>query len=247
MFGRRDQAPTSLSVGELDGHNGFCINGDNIEQLGTSVAAGYVNEDRISDLIIGAPNAVNSMGIPAGKAYVFFGQANGFQPQYNISALEPQAGFILEGDEANEKTGAAVASVGDFNVDGLNDILIGAPQALINGQPYVGKAYLFFGQRYYSAIIALSQLDGRTGFAIEAENFGDALGTAVSAAGDVNRDGAPDILLGAPQTQSANTGYAALVYGGVSLFSNSQKAGPLDTAAASNEVEPIYPAQANFG
>ena len=45
---------------------------------------------------------------------------------------------------------------------------------------------------------------------------------------------------------TANAGYTALVYGGVSLFSNSQKASPLNTVTASNEVEPIYSAQANF-
>ena len=48
-----------------------------------------------------------------------------------------------------------------------------------------------------SGLIALSNLDGITGFKLDGEASGDYSGVSVSAAGDINSDGYADLLIGA--------------------------------------------------
>ena len=65
--------------------------------------------------------------------------------------------------------------------------------------------------------VALSSLDGTTGFRAKGVSAGDRLGTSVAAAGDINADGRADVLLGAPQADpnGDKSGAAYLIYGEV--------------------------------
>ena len=55
--------------------------------------------------------------------------------------------FIIQiiGAEANDNFGYSVSSAGDFNNDGYDDIIIGAPYASPNSRPRAGTVYLIFG------------------------------------------------------------------------------------------------------
>ncbi|MCP4377600.1 MAG: hypothetical protein GY794_15660, partial [bacterium] len=66
-----------------------------------------------------------------------------------------------------------------------------------------------------TAAFDLGTLDGYTGFALVGAATGDALGTAVGQAGDLNEDGASDLIVGAPgaDANGLDSGQAYVVFG----------------------------------
>jgi hypothetical protein len=76
---------------------------------------------------------------------VVFGKAAGFAAELDLSALDGVTnGFRLDGEKTFSGSGASVASAGDMNGDGLDDIIIGAPLTDTNGT-YSGAGYVVFG------------------------------------------------------------------------------------------------------
>ncbi len=48
-------------------------------------------------------------------------------------------GFKLNGVNAGDRTGFSVSGAGDINGDGIDDVIVGAPYASLNGDSLVGK------------------------------------------------------------------------------------------------------------
>ncbi|MEQ9000487.1 MAG: integrin alpha [Coleofasciculus sp. B1-GNL1-01] len=92
-------ATAFLNLSELDGSNGFVINGiDQRDRSGRSVSgAGDINGDGIDDLIIGAFGADPNGNLAAGETYVVFGHSEGFKASLNLSELN--AIFGSDGDD----------------------------------------------------------------------------------------------------------------------------------------------------
>jgi hypothetical protein len=233
VFGSDAGFPATLELSDLDGNNGFTINGVNAsDQSGFSVSsAGDVNGDDIDDLIIGAFAADPNGNSTAGSSYVVFGSDAGFSSTLELSSLDGNNGFTINGINADDRSGHSVSHAGDVNADGIDDVLIGAIRADSNGATS-GSSYVVYGRdEGFSSTLELSSLDGNNGFTITGSNAGDRSGGSVSYAGDVNGDGISDLIIGAygaDPNGNSGAGSSFVVFGSEAGFSPSLDLSTLD-------------------
>ncbi|MEE4329602.1 MAG: integrin alpha, partial [Wenzhouxiangella sp.] len=216
IFGSTGGLPSPLVPGDLDGTNGFVLNGEvgNDEAGGSVSAAGDINGDGIDDLIIGAAGA-DPNGNSSGRSYVVFGSKTGFPASLDLSTLNGANGFALNGEAAEDNSGDAVSAAGDVNGDGIDDLIVGADDASPNGDDS-GRSYVVFGSdKGFQSTFDLSSLDGSNGFAMNGAATYDNAGRSVSSAGDFNGDGIDDVIIGASgeDAEEYSSGRAYVVFG----------------------------------
>jgi len=158
-------------------------------------AAGDVNGDGYSDVIVGAPHYDNGES-EEGRAYVYLGIPSGLFG----------AAWTAEGDQAVATFGYSVASAGDVNGDGYSDVIVGAP-FFDNDETGDGRAAVYHGSPSGLSPVANWAADGNQTFC--------EFGATVASAGDVNGDGFSDVIVGAPTFDNglANEGRAFVYLG----------------------------------
>ncbi len=67
----------------------------------------------------------------------------------DLFTLDGSNGFRLDGENVFDESGSSVSGAGDFNGDGFDDVIVGAPSADPNGN-YNGSSYVLFGSRDFS-------------------------------------------------------------------------------------------------
>ncbi len=142
VFGKASGFEATMNLSEIDGSNGFRLNGiDNgFVFINVISGAGDVNGDGFDDLIIGVPNA-DPNGSDSGSSYVLFGKASGFDGEITLSDLDNSNSIRLDGAEEDDESGTWVSGAGDVNGDGFDDLMIGAP-----GADSYGSSYVIFGR-----------------------------------------------------------------------------------------------------
>jgi hypothetical protein len=182
-------------AGDLDAVDAdFILSGEPFYEVGWSLTgAGDPNADGFDDVLVGAWMA----GLN-GKAFLFYGPLAGEQDVAD-------AGATITGDLSNELLGDAVGSA-DLNDDDIPDLIIGAPRPPLNGND-TGRTYVFFGP--VLGDLFSSQAD----VILFGEELNDEFGTAVAGAGDLNGDGADDLLVGAHQLFRPGNGKAYVFHG----------------------------------
>ncbi|MDP2313549.1 MAG: MopE-related protein [Pseudomonadota bacterium] len=169
------------------------------DQAGVSIAAaGDFDGDGYGDFIVGASDGNSGTG----AAYLLLGEA--FPGGGAVSS-----GVQFSGEAADDCAGSAVGGGGDVDGDGYDDVLVGA-KCQDDAGAQAGKAYLLLGSPYPAA----GNLADNVYFTGEAG--ADDAGHSVNVAGDVNGDGLPDLLVGAPYNDYAasGAGSAYLILGG---------------------------------
>jgi hypothetical protein len=120
--------------------------------------------------------------------------------------------LIFTGDTAGEQMGSSIG-VGDFDKDGVQDMVTGSPFASQNDNQWNGSVKISFGNTDKSAQERYMIFYG--------ENSGDQLGTSI-AVGDFNQDSYADIAVGAYNAKSVDNirpGKAYIIYGGQNMRS----------------------------
>jgi hypothetical protein len=147
--------------------------------FGSAVAsAGDVNGDGYDDVIVGDPNYGNPSGF-VGRAFVYLGSASGL-------SITPAWSFGND-DSPVAGLGFSVASAGDVDGDGYDDILVGHPD-YYGVAPHEGRAFLFRGSPNGPSLLPDWVIYGSV-----AETY---VGLSLASAGDVNGDGYSDVIIG---------------------------------------------------
>ena len=160
--------------------------------------ASAVDNYRYEYLIVGTRRN-NDVGIDADQAYVFSYQ--------EIDSCEEL--YIFTGEAASYFLGVSVSGAGDVNKDGYADLIVGAHESILGahkndaGVSSPGRAYVYSG------------LTGDTLYTFTGEAAYDRLGGSVSGAGDVNKDGYADLIVGASKNDAGgDKAGRAYVYSG---------------------------------
>ncbi len=143
----------------VDGWMGFSVGG-----------TGDVDADGYDDWIAGAPFD-DTVGMNAGRAYVFSGK--------DASLL-----FTFSATAEKQHLGISVDGAGDVDADGHPDLIVGAEWENHAGKTFAGTARVFSGR------------DGSV-LHLWGGSWNSAYGWSVSTAGDVDADGHDDVIIGA--------------------------------------------------
>ena len=135
--------------------------------------------DNQPDLLVGAPGVSSTTNDDIGRIHVYAGG--------------PGMGTIpfmaAEGPGVTSALGFSIAGIGDYNGDGVGDIIAGAPYYDDDGGQDRGRVLIWFGG---------AAADNVPDYNRSGQRANARLGYAVSAAGDVRNAGTNDAMVSAP-------------------------------------------------
>lgn len=209
VYGKSASFGASFDVSQLDGSNGTVITGT--DAYARMQRAGDINNDGYADIILRTGTSGTSPDV-----YVIYGTSNFGGVSFDISSIDGTNGFALTDANAGEDFGYYFEGGGDFNGDGIDDLLIADPAQTDPGAEG-GAAYVLFGKSAgFGSSVELSTLSNDEGVRFVNDTIDTSWPSAgVGFAGDTNADGYDDILV------RKNDDELLLIYGGASEGSGS--------------------------
>ncbi len=221
VFGDASRSLSTLDVDGAAPADVLTITGtDAMSLLGfLTSGVGDVNDDGVDDLYANAPAL---FGGPSAASFVIFGGSDVPNP-LSLSSLtgeqgvqfSPGAGLLVQAQNG-----------GDVDGDGIADMLIGAT-GLFSPD---GFGSVLYGRSDWSGAAtsmlfpALAQ-----GYALTTDESGNGFGNSTADIGDLNNDGVPDQVYGAPSSSvgnGTNSGLVDLLFGQRPAASNEITVGP---------------------
>ena len=177
----------SVSAWETYNDASFSVKGpSSSDYLGQDVAMADMDGDGKMDLIMGAYYADVNGESYSGGIFIEYGN-----DKYKLGSVKASSGMpAFAGDERYSYAGRSVASAGDVNGDGYEDIIYGGYGDDTGGSS-AGIAHLVYGD----ATRASGQADADADFYPKGRHYA---GYSVSTAGDLDGDGYDEFLISAP-------------------------------------------------
>jgi hypothetical protein len=165
------------------------------DNFGTSVAsAGDINGDGIDDIAVGFP----------GRDYMGYHNLGGVSLYSGTNGSLLRRFGVISGGAFFQQFGASVSSAGDVDGDGRPNLIVGANTApSVIESDYAGRAFLFSSPPDVHDLEVIFETVG---------NPCDWLGSSVARTSDMNGDGVPDFLIGAPSADPGASEEAGSTY-----------------------------------
>ncbi len=178
--------------------------------FGQDISSGDINNDGISDVLIGEYLGRNHSGTPTGAVHVVFGRES-FDPPVVIDIFQTPADITIFGVEYADQLGLRVTA-GDVNGDGIDDIVTGAGFAV--GEEDCGRVYVVYGSDSFPNEHVIDLAIDQADIEIKGPHYYSRTGYEVAVC-DLNGDGTDDICFNSPwrETTPENRGVVYVVFG----------------------------------
>ncbi|CAF2406115.1 unnamed protein product [Rotaria sp. Silwood2] len=196
-----------LTVGDTEITTGL-ISNQSYAAFGHATLFGDFNGDRLTDLVVSAPDYYVLGCVQGGRVFIIYGQMNrSLVPDRKISIIEGLANQTLISPECDDdRFGSALACL-DWNNDGFDDLVVSSPS---HGFGFRGAVFVFAGDTQGLQLQPYMRIDGVN----EHDEIGFELLTA-----HLDNDTQFDLIITSPYAQP--NGYNQPQQGAVWIFLSS--------------------------